>query len=166
MDVWPQDPEIVARLALAALFGALLGVEREVRRKSAGLRTHMMVCLGSATFTLIGFDIYDAVAAAGGAASSDPLRILQGIVGGLGFLGAGAILQSGLSVRGLTTAGSLWLTGAIGVAIGGGQYLLAGVATGLGLLTLLVGMLERRVRDDKGAGWSATDEPAREPDDA
>lgn len=148
MDPLVHSAEIVLRLALATVFGGALGLEREWRGKAAGLRTHMMVCLGAATFTLIGFELYEAAARMDEpSARLDPLRILEGVAGGLGFLGAGAILQRGASVHGLTTAGSLWLTGALGVAVGGGQYVIAGSAVALGLTTLyLVGRLERPLR--------------------
>ncbi len=144
MDPFVHSAEIALRLALATVFGGALGLEREWRGKAAGLRTHMMVCLGAATFTLIGFELYDATARMDDpSARLDPLRILEGVAGGLGFLGAGAILQRGANVHGLTTAGSLWLTGALGVAVGGGQYVIAGAAVALGLTTLyLVGRLE------------------------
>lgn len=154
MDTWPETSEIAVRLVWAVVFGGLLGFEREWQGKHAGLRTHMMVCLGSATVTLIGFEIY--VSSTQGSAETttrlDPLRILEAVVGGLGFMCAGAILQRGSALRGLTTAGSLWLTGAIGIAIGGGQYVIATLATLLGLVTLFViGRMERRFLDGRTA---------------
>lgn len=139
--------EIVIRLALAIGLGGVLGLEREWRGKPAGLRTHMMVSLGAATFSLVSLDVYAKLLAASGSEATrlDPLRIIEGIIGGIGFLGAGSIIRSHGSVEGLTTAGSLWFIGAIGVAVGGGHYLIAGVAVGMGLVILQgVGYLERR----------------------
>jgi len=121
---------------MAVLLGAAIGLEREISAQPAGLRTHMMVCLGAALFTLVGAD----------AVHTDPTRIAAQVVTGIGFLGAGAILRSGPTVRGLTTAASLWVTAAIGLAVGMRQWYAAGFTTGLALVVLLlVGLLERRV---------------------
>lgn len=134
---------IAVRIALAALLGALLGWEREARDKPAGLRTHMLVSIGSATFTLLGFETGAELSEHAGKAGHeevDPTRIIQGIVGGLGFLGAGSIIKAKGSedVTGITTAASIWYTGALGVAAGMGAYLLALVSAVLGLLVLSV----------------------------
>jgi putative Mg2+ transporter-C (MgtC) family protein len=128
MDFFLSFLEIPLRLILAAVIGGILGYEREQKEKPAGLRTHMMVALGSACFTMVGFEIYTSVE---NASSSDPIRVVEGVAGGIGFLGAGVILRTGSSISGLTTAGSIWLVGAIGVACGGGQY-------GLGLTAAVV----------------------------
>lgn len=145
IDTYASTGEILLRMALAVVIGGVIGFERERREKPAGLRTHMMVALGAATFTLIGFEVF--TASADGQhpqARVDALRVVEGIIGGLGFLGAGTIIQSRGSVKGLTTAGSLWLTGALGVACGGGHYLIAGAAAGFGILILaVVGWLEK-----------------------
>lgn len=131
---------IAVRLTLATLLGGLLGWERESRDKPAGLRTHMLVSIGSATFTLLGFETGAELSERFGAAGLDPTRIIQGIVGGLGFLGAGSIIKSrdADEVHGLTTAASVWFTGALGVACGMGAYLLALISAGLGLVVLTV----------------------------
>lgn len=134
-------------LLVALALGALIGWEREWRRKPAGLRTHMLVSLGAAAFTLVTFEIYESVLRAGGETSRvDPLRIAQGVIGGIGFLGAGSIIRDQGSVHGLTTAGSVWLAGAVGLACGARDYAIAGTATGLALAVLVgFGLLERYV---------------------
>jgi len=125
----------LARLVVATALGAAIGLERELDEKAAGLRTHMLVALGSALFTLVsayGFSEFvghDRV-------SFDPSRIAAQIVTGIGFLGAGVIFRSGFNVRGLTTAASLWLVAAIGMAAGAGYWQGAVVATGVGIVAL------------------------------
>ncbi|MEY4545298.1 MAG: hypothetical protein RL685_1493 [Pseudomonadota bacterium] len=136
-------PVIALRLTLATLLGGLLGWEREARDKPAGLRTHMLVSIGSATFTLLGFETGAELSDQGGEdghVDVDPTRIIQGIIGGLGFLGAGSIIKAKGSedVSGLTTAASVWYTGALGVACGMGTYLLALISAVLGVLVLSV----------------------------
>jgi putative Mg2+ transporter-C (MgtC) family protein len=149
---------IAVRIALAALLGALLGWEREARDKPAGLRTHMLVSIGSATFTLLGFETTAELSdhAGEGHEGVDPTRIIQGIVGGLGFLGAGSIIKARGSedVMGLTTAASVWFTGALGVACGMGAYLLALISAVLGLVVLSVlGRVSKREGEvGKGTG--------------
>jgi putative Mg2+ transporter-C (MgtC) family protein len=135
--------ELVLRLALAAGLGALVGIEREWRDRTAGLRTHMLVCIGSAAFTIVsayGFtEWYESVSPGSGRSpiSADPTRIAAQIVTGIGFLGAGAIFRSDDGVRGLTTAASLWMMAAIGMAAGAGYYELAAAATVVMLLVLI-----------------------------
>jgi putative Mg2+ transporter-C (MgtC) family protein len=129
---WDQL-EIAARLVLAAVLGALIGLEREVHAHPAGIRTHLLVSLGSALFTVL--SIYG-FAAEGGTQSVDPSRIAAQVVTGIGFLGAGAIIHYGTSIRGLTTAGSLWAMAAIGMAAGAGQPALAVVAWAIVIFSL------------------------------
>jgi putative Mg2+ transporter-C (MgtC) family protein len=112
---------LFGRLVLAVVLGGVLGWDRERRDKPAGLRTHMLVSLGSASF--VGLTV-DLKTEAGGHAI-DPTRVLQGVVGGLGFLGAGTIIQGRGHVSGLTTAASVWVVGAVGAAAGLGAYVLA-----------------------------------------
>jgi putative Mg2+ transporter-C (MgtC) family protein len=124
-------PEVLLRLFVAAALGGAIGVERELRERQAGLRTHLVVSVGAALFTLVsayGFSSFDG--------KVDPTRIAAQIVSGIGFLGAGAIIRQGLSVRGLTTAASLWLVAAIGMAAGAGYWDGALIATLGALLTL------------------------------
>ena len=124
-------PEVLLRLFVAAALGGAIGVERELRERQAGLRTHLVVSVGAALFTLV-----SAYGFAGFGGKVDPTRIAAQIVSGIGFLGAGAIIRQGLSVRGLTTAASLWLVAAIGMAAGAGYWQGAVIATAGALITL------------------------------
>ena len=129
--------EAVARLALAVLLGGAIGFERELREHEAGLRTHMLVSLGSALFTLVSIYAWaDQTLSARAGLSVDPTRIAAQVVSGVGFLGAGTIIVRGVSVKGLTTAASLWVVAAIGMAAGAGFYVGAVGATVIGLLSL------------------------------
>ncbi|MGH7788081.1 MAG: MgtC/SapB family protein [Candidatus Binatia bacterium] len=127
--------DVVLRMFLASALGAVVGFEREVKSKAAGLRTHAMVSLGSAVFTLAALEMYQ-LTLADSATKGDPTRIIEGIVGGIGFLGAGQIIQSRGSVHGVTTAAGVWVVGAVGVACGGGYYALAGLTVGFALLIM------------------------------
>ena len=129
--------ELLLRLALAALLGGLIGFERELREREAGLRTHLLVSLGSALFTIVGAYGFHAFLDSGAnVVRVDPTRIAAQIVTGIGFLGAGAIIRQGLSVRGLTTAATLWVVAAVGLAAGAGYYSAAVTTTALVLLAL------------------------------
>ena len=114
--------DALARLALAALLGSIIGLEREFREREAGLRTHLLVSLGSALFTIVSaFGFHDVLTHDPQVVVRlDPSRIAAQIVSGIGFLGAGAIIRQGLSIRGLTTAATLWVVAAIGMAAGRG----------------------------------------------
>lgn len=125
------DAELIRRLLTAALLGALLGIEREMRQKSAGLRTNILIAVGSALFTLMSYELAEG-------AGADPSRVAAQIVTGIGFLGAGAIMRTGSGVQGLTTAATVWVNAAVGVAAGGGEYHLAFIATAVTLAALLV----------------------------
>ncbi len=116
--------ELVVRLVLALVLGGIIGIEREVLEKPAGFRTHILVALGAATFTLI--SLYGFFGS-----GADPARIASNIVVGIGFIGAGTIWRHPTGVGGLTTAASLWMVAAIGTAVGSGFYLVALVATAL-----------------------------------
>jgi putative Mg2+ transporter-C (MgtC) family protein len=130
-------PHVLLRLTVAALLGGAVGAERELRERQAGLRTHLVVCVGSALFTLVSaYGFRDFIEAGNVYARIDPTRIAAQIVTGIGFLGAGAIIRQGLSVRGLTTAATLWLVAGIGMACGAGYYDGALIATVGALLTL------------------------------
>ncbi len=150
-----SDHELALRLGLSALCGALVGLEREWRDRAAGLRTHMLVTLGSTIFTLL--SLYGAQEwiqysqAAGGASrtlyTADPGRIAAQIVSGIGFIGAGAIWRSQNSVHGVTTAASLWVMASIGMAVGMGWHWTAVEATaGILLVLLLVRFISHHVR--------------------
>jgi putative Mg2+ transporter-C (MgtC) family protein len=148
--------DVTLRLLVAAALGGAIGLERELREREAGLRTHLLVSLGAAVFTLVsayGFSDFRYGFESG--ITMDPTRIAAQIVTGIGFLGAGAIIRQGLSVRGLTTAATLWVVAAIGMASGAGYYSAAIVGTvivlvGLWPLRLLAYRLLVRVRPEEG----------------
>jgi putative Mg2+ transporter-C (MgtC) family protein len=125
------------RLGLAALLAGAIGLERELDEKSAGIRTHMLVSLGSALFTIVSaYGFREFLTSGQSIVRADPARIAAQIVTGVGFLGAGVIFRQGLGVRGLTTAASLWLVAAVGMAAGAGYWPGAVVATVAALVTL------------------------------
>lgn len=132
--ITPQDMEMLVRLGLAALAGGLIGLERESHGKVAGFRTHALVCLGSALVMVVSIDIH---AAYRGTAEVDPSRIAAQVVSGIGFLGAGAIIRFPTGVTGLTTAASLWVVSAIGLACGAGFFKPALAGTLLVFIVLL-----------------------------
>lgn len=145
---------IFERLSAASLMTMLIGWERETKNKPAGLRTHMMVGVGSAAFYLLFIefalgplkDVENIV--------TDPTRIFQGIVTGIGFLGAGVIIQGRENVQGLTTGAAIWVAGGVGLGCGGGYYAIAGVLTIFALIILHgFGWLEKRliVQNDKNS---------------
>jgi putative Mg2+ transporter-C (MgtC) family protein len=148
--------ELLLRLALAAVLGGLIGLERELREREAGLRTHLLVGLGSALFTIAGaYGFHDFLASGENVVRADPTRIAAQIVTGIGFLGAGAIIRQGLSVRGLTTAATLWVVAAVGLAAGAGYYSAAVITTALVLVALyplriIAYRIVRRVRPEDG----------------
>jgi putative Mg2+ transporter-C (MgtC) family protein len=131
-----EQLDISLRLFVAAVLGAAIGLEREIHAHPAGMRTHLLVSLGSAAFTVLSIFFFEAPAAPNGSLPTDPARIAAQIVSGIGFLGAGAILKYGSSVRGLTTAASLWATAAVGMAAGAGAWLVALITTVLVVLSL------------------------------
>jgi putative Mg2+ transporter-C (MgtC) family protein len=128
--------ELAIRIVLALLFGFVLGVDRELRGISAGLRTHALVCTSSAVITISALDLYLTVRAHGG--DADPLRVIQGLAQAIGFIAAGAIFVSRGKVQNLTTAANVWLTTGVGIAVGAGQYRLAVIATVAGILIVSV----------------------------
>jgi putative Mg2+ transporter-C (MgtC) family protein len=136
---WPD----VVSLLVATVLGGAIGLERELRGKPAGLRTNILICLGSCIFTIISTSL---------SAGSDPGRIAAQIVTGIGFLGAGAIIHSGIGIHGLTTAAGIWVVASIGMACGAGMYFLAVSAA---LLTLIVLLLlppfEKKFRKDQSS---------------
>jgi putative Mg2+ transporter-C (MgtC) family protein len=154
------DLVTIARVLLAFFLGGIVGIEREWARRPAGLRTHMLVCAGSACFTvasIYGFNSYGT--------NVDPSRLAAQIITGVGFLGAGAIFRSGTAVRGLTTASSIWITAAIGIVAGLGMLWLALFTTGLTWLALaMVKRLEARRQSGPARPDSEADLPPG-PDD-
>ena len=124
---------IAIRLALAALFGAMIGFEREMNSDGAGLRTHILIAVAGALFTVLAFEIFHTLD--GSETPADPIRAVEAVTAGIAFLGAGAIFRSGGSVQGLTTGAGMWLAGAVGIATALGYYL---VAFGVALFAVLV----------------------------
>lgn len=131
--------DTLLRLGVAAVLGGVIGLERELDEKAAGLRTHMLVSAGSALFTLVSAYGFAGILGESGPqvlVRLDPSRIAAQIVTGVGFLGAGVIFRQGFSIRGLTTAASLWVVAAVGMAAGAGFWQGAVIATGVGLVSL------------------------------
>lgn len=126
------NTDVVLRLALAAAASALIGYEREKTKHAAGLRTHMLVCVGATLVTLTSLEMFP----------QDPARVAAGIVTGIGFLGAGMIFRDKNTVRGLTTAASIWAVAGVGLALGTGAYFIAVAATIAMLLTLELGRIK------------------------
>jgi len=127
---------IVIRLAVSIVIGGLIGLERELEHKPAGLRTIILVCLGSTIFMLVGFEL--------GLLGTEMGRIVAGVVTGVGFLGAGAIIRARGEVYGLTTAATIWLASGLGLAIGAGYYMLAITASVFVLIVLrILGIVEK-----------------------
>src|SRR5262249_15163398 len=154
--------ELIMRLGVSVLLGSAIGYEREVRERPAGLRTHLLVSLASATFMLVSsqfpfFQNYVGLGDAAGFLRGDVGPVASNVVVGIGFLGGGAILHAGLRIEGLTTAASLWLVAAVGLASGAGLYVLALAAAVIALFALsglrfvegnLKKVLDLRVRID------------------
>ena len=141
--VSPLELTMVLRLIVAAVLGGIVGMERGSGDRPAGFRTHILVCVGSALFMLVSIYGFDDIAPVTTTLEDDigtrrdTARIAAQVVSGIGFLGAGTILHEGLTIKGLTTAASLWIVSAIGLAVGSGMYLLSTVATMLTMLTLV-----------------------------
>jgi putative Mg2+ transporter-C (MgtC) family protein len=154
---------IALRLLLAAVLGAVIGLEREYKARPAGLRTHMMTALAAAVFTVITFEILHAARTGRDQTTADPIRVIEAVTAGVAFLAAGAIIQARGHVQGLTTGAAMWLAGAVGVACGAGYYSIALMATVLALLILTVlAYLEARI----GAGQETDDKsPPRDRSD-
>jgi len=131
MSTW----ELITRLLIALLAGAAIGLEREWRAKAAGLRTHILVALGAAVYMLMSLSVI-MDASGHGEKTLDPLRVVAGLISGIGFLSAGVIIEQRGNVHGLTTAASLWMTAALGAAAGLGHFVLAGLAATIALLVL------------------------------
>lgn len=132
---------VIFRLFLSTVLAAIIGVEREMHKRAAGFRTHILVCLGSTLFMLTSISVALSYSQAG---DVDPSRIASGVVTGIGFLGAGAIIRYGESIKGLTTAASVWVVASIGLSVGAGMYSAAGVTTGIVLIVLVLSRLEEQ----------------------
>ncbi len=128
------DPEMIARLLIAVALGGLIGFERELTHRPAGLRTHMLVSLGAAFFTIISISF-----------GEDPARIAAGIVTGIGFLGAGSIIALRGHIQGITTAATLWVVASIGLGVGVGEYALSIIGAVLVFVILQVKRVEEKI---------------------
>lgn len=141
----PDTLQSAGRLIVALLLGLSLGINRELRGKAAGLRSHMLVALAAAAFTIMTFSMVESAAKFGENVRADPIRLMEAVVAGIAFLGAGVVIQARGTVMGITTGASLWLAGALGVACGIGHFKLAVVTAVLGLFVLWVlGWVEAR----------------------
>ena len=132
---------MVGRMIIAMFLGAVIGFEREVSKKPAGLRTHILVSLGACLFTISSFYFSPNLGA------GDFTRIAAGVVTGIGFIGAGSIIATRGHVKGLTTAASLWLVAAVGLMVGMGSYILSFLGAILGFLVLRLGKIERSIEE-------------------
>ena len=141
--------EALTRLGLAAGLGLVLGLDREVKNKPVGIRGYMLVALGAAGFSLLSMELVLSSTVGEQGVMIDPSRVIQGVVGGIGFLGAGAIIHREAGVRGVATGASIWVAGAIGMACGFGSYMLAVVMTALAAAILVVmGFLRQKLELD------------------
>ncbi|MHC4118291.1 MAG: MgtC/SapB family protein [Planctomycetota bacterium] len=157
--VWPDD---VISIVLAAVLGAAIGMERELSGKAAGLRTNVLICLGAAVFTIISRRMVEGT-------EGSIVRIAAQIVTGVGFLGAGAVIQDRRGVHGLTTAATIWLVASIGMGCGAGFYRLALISTLLAIIVLAVLLrlarpierygAEQRAKDDSGQSDQVSETP-------
>lgn len=142
-------------LCMAVVFGATIGLEREIRKKSVGLRTNTLICLGAAIFTVVSRQMAVSF-------GESPTRIAAQIVGGIGFLGAGAIIRDRGSVQGATTAATIWLVASIGMACGAGFLVLATASTGLTILVLLgLSPIEKRLSHYRQAALTSAESEER-----
>jgi putative Mg2+ transporter-C (MgtC) family protein len=151
--------EIAFRLVLAIALAGLLGWDREEKERPAGLRTYMLVALAAAVFTVLTFEIYETVSGGRSDSNADPIRIIEAVTAGVAFLAAGTIIQGRDTVRGITTGAGMWMAGALGVAAGTGNYILAIVAALLSFAILrFLAALQARISHDQGQGPTLIDE--------
>lgn len=148
-------PVVVARLLLATIYGAAIGFEREWRNRPAGLKTHILVCVAAATFGILTIEIVHAPMFVGEGLRFDPIRAVEAVTAGVAFLAAGIILFARGEVQGLTTGAGMWLAGAIGLACGLGLWQIAGFAT---LLVLIVLVLLQKLQDRFGLNQPSGDD--------
>jgi len=142
-----SDTEVIIRLFLGAVIGGIIGFERESHGRAAGFRTQLIVCVASVLIMLISENYYFNISTSNPALRIDPARISAGALIGVGFLGAGVIIKSGFAIRGLTTAASIWIVSAIGLAVGAGLYL-EGIATCIITIIALMALrtMEKRIK--------------------
>lgn len=140
VDTYLPAHIIIIRLAIAAMLGALIGFERELNTAEAGLRTHILISVAAALFTILAFEIFHTIQSGTQEQRADPIRAVEAVTAGIAFLGAGAIFRNGAGVQGLTTGAGMWLAGAVGLATSLGYYL---IAAGVALMAVLVMSLLR-----------------------
>ena len=134
-----QNPEILIKISISLILGLVIGLEREMTNKTAGLRTHILICLGSTVFTILSLHGFTTETLQDGVRIvNDPARIAAQIITGIGFIGGGAVLHYGVNVYGLTTAATIWITASIGMAVGVGSYELAIITTIITFIVLVV----------------------------
>ncbi len=145
------ETEIAVRLLLACAAGAVVGLEREMRDRPAGLRTHMLVALASALFTIVAFEIFYSLRGMENVANVDPIRLVEAVTAGVAFLAAGTIIHGSGQVKGLTTGAGMWMAGALGMTCGAGFYLIAFMGAVLTIVILAgVRVLEKQyLKDDE-----------------
>lgn len=161
MDLWQEVTSgldsvslttAVVRLAAALLLGGIIGLDREAAARPAGLRTHMLIALASATFAIVAMELTSIPSAASTELRADPLRLMEAVTSGVAFLAAGSIVINGGSVRGVTTGASMWLCGAIGLCCGTGDIKLALLVTFLAMIVLvLLRLIVPESKDDQPA---------------
>jgi putative Mg2+ transporter-C (MgtC) family protein len=143
-----MDPSIALKLILAAILGGIIGIEREIRDKPAGLRTNILICVGCTLFMSISTKVAEML-------GGDPTRIAAQIITGIGFLGAGAVLHSHGFVLGLTTAATIWVVAGVGMALGSGMYVVAAFTTGMSLITLyFLSFIEDKIQGRKSYSYA------------
>lgn len=125
--------EPIIKLVIAVVLGGVIGIEREIHHKPAGIRTNILVCLGATLATIISYTVFP----------NDPARMTASIIAGIGFLGAGAIIANAANVKGMTTAATIWAVAMVGIAVGVGSYVLAVATTIIMLLVLFFGRFEK-----------------------
>lgn len=156
--------EAVVRLVLAVALSVVVGLDRELRHKPLGLRTNMMVALGAASFSLMALQLVDLLEGSPEVVRIDPVRVMEAIVGAIGFLGAAAIIQGRFEIVGATTGASIWVVGALGMACGFGFYALAVAISVVGLVILTVlGFFTRHLAPERHARGEEGDTAAAQP---
>ena len=160
--------EQILRLIVAMVVGSVIGFERELRDKAAGLRTHILVAVGSATYMIIAGEIVATAQNPGedDVLRIDPMRAVEGLIGGIGFLGAGAIIQERRKIRGMTTAANLWMTAALGASAGLGFFRATILALGAVFLIMVpVRYIELRLHPERRRGGRASEESPEDEED-
>ncbi len=144
------------RMGFAAVLGGVIGYERELHHRAAGLRTHILVAVAAALFMILGTEMFEVVQARDDNPTADLLRVIEAVTTGVAFLGAGTIFMSNGSVRGLTTGAGMWLAGAVGLAVGLGHYIIALIGAVIAVITLavLVRLSHHTDRRDEDTGRS------------